>query len=265
MQDLTPGQSIAQRFVVTRRLEPEPGFERWLADDETRGAPATLRVSVGEAAVVSQEARHELQRISQLVHPGMVPCLGLFLHDGHAVCAHAATEGGDLRDWSGRDYREVLTALLPVMSALAYLHDLGMAHGGLNPRAVHITAEGKALLDGTGVATLRAGGGETPNVRGDLQAFGKLLAGLTAIESGALLPEGLSELFTALQSTDKDAPDIHAARRQIAKALQLDEDLEPVAVAVDGASAGPVAAAARTPGSARYPANAANREPVCRC
>ncbi len=250
MQDLIPGQSIAQRFKLTRRLEPEPGCECWLADDETREAPAVLRFPARQAgASVSAQVRREFARISQLVHPGVIPCLGLFDHAGRVACAHAHIDGTDLRDGSAGGYREALTRLMPALSALAYLHDLGMAHGGIDARSIRVTADGKAFLDRTGVALLLAPADRLPGIREDLRDLGSLLALLAGVASGAPIPEELAELFATLQSPAADVPDIHAVRRKIIRILRLDDVPEPRALMAAGASAGPIAVRARAPGN----------------
>ncbi len=236
MQDLTPGQSVAQRFTLSRKLAALPHCAVWLAEDADRQDKALLRFGA-DWREPDAEVREALTRATRLVHPGLARCLGLFNDRGSLVLAHEVAGDDTLHPGGGSDYRKTLRQLLPLVDTLAYLHDLGLAHGGLEENAVRVANGQTAKLDGLGVAWLQRGA--LPDRRSDIVALGALLARGTGADEGMPLPETLKQMFADMQSDSGEIRDLHEVRRRVARALDLD-DASAIPVKVIEASGGGV-------------------------
>lgn len=252
MQDLTPGQSIAQRFTLTRRLAWQGPAESWLAQDSERQQPAVLSIFPDVApAAVNEEVRAELARVGNIVHPHLARFLGSFDQADCAVLAHDFVAGGDLYALSGHDYREVLRVLMPLMDVLAYLHDLGLAHGALDEDAIHIDADNNVWLGRLGVAWIKAG---PADARTDIGALGAMLERLTGATGGMPLPETIGSLLAGMQSGRGGVRNMHEVRRRIARALDIEDHAATSASPLEGAASGSVQPVGRSGAAPAAPA-----------
>lgn len=236
-EDLTPGQSVAQRFTLTRKLAAPPHVAVWLARDEDREADALLRIGA-HWPEPDAEVRDALTRATRIVHPGLMRCLGLFDYRGSAVLAHEFSGDDTLHLDGGGDHGEALRNMMPLIDTLAYLHDLGLVHGALDENMVRV-AKGEGIkLDGLGLAWLQQGA--MPERRSDIQALGALLTRVTGAGEGVPLPGTLKQAFEAMQSDSGEIRDLHEVRRRIARALDMDEARVTPARVVEASGSGVV-------------------------
>lgn len=248
MQDLTPGQRIAERFTLTRRLAPDGDRDVWLADDSESALPVTLRFFSGlPLSIVKPEIKSELARAGRIVHPSLARCIGLFEHGNSTLLAHEFVPGGDMQLLAGRDCTSVLPVVLPLASALAYLHDLGLSHGAVDERALRLDAAGNASLNALGSAWLTQG--ELPVPKTDISAFGAMLERLCGAATGTPVPPTLAALFAAMrpaaQSGAEGVVDMHEVARRLTRVIDPDASDGSRARPLSGAAQGPITSRAR--------------------
>lgn len=215
--DLTTGQSVAQRFTLIRRLPGAGAPEQWLADDEQRGRSARLTFFEGaKAAGLTGEVEAGLGRAAALVHPGLVRLLGLFQHGETWALAHDWHDKSSL--FAGKKgFDQSLEQLLPVVETLAFLHDLGFAHGGLGSGSLRAASDGRVLLDDLGIEWLA--GNALPEPAADIADLGKLLEESSGARAGTPVAPALAELLVAMRAESQTVSDMHEVRRRLARAL----------------------------------------------
>lgn len=157
-------------FTVEALLGVGGSAQVWRARPSDGGAAVALKIMTladgaaivaaqAEAALLAALDHPHLLRLQALVSvtadPVRCPTIGLVLD---------LAAGGSLADLLGRRERltpgEVVTALSPVATALAYAHDQGLVHADVTPANVLFTAGGAPLLADLGVARVLGGYGD---------------------------------------------------------------------------------------------------------
>lgn len=215
--NLTPGQSIAQRFTLKRRLAGSGACEQWLADDEVRSQAARLSFfPEHKTTELGDEVTTSCRRAMAVVHPGLVPLLGLFEHGGAAVLAHHFVDQVAEPLVDG-DYRAALGRCLPLIDTLAYLHDLGLVHGAVETSQLRAGSDKSLMLDGLGMAWIASNA--LPDRSTEVGAVAKLLQKVSGANDGTPLPSEISELLAAMQPGQQNVRDLHEVYRRLARAL----------------------------------------------
>jgi len=148
---------VVPGYVLEELLGRGGSGEVWRARPRGSGAPVAVKVllrgdperQVREAALLAELDHPHVVRLHQVVRrrtpDGEQVALVLDLLAGGSLAALLAARGR-LRPG------EVVTAIAPVASALAHVHERGIVHGDLSPGNVVLTAEGRPVLTDLGVA-----------------------------------------------------------------------------------------------------------------
>ncbi|WP_404311000.1 hypothetical protein LG314_07035 [Agrococcus terreus] len=135
---------------LVRLLRRDDDREAWVAADGEGAGVELHRATAGRDAVLAREA----EAVAAAAHPHLVPVLDV-AHDGGAVLLRPLLPR-DLAGWlvarGAPEPGEAVTALAPVAAALAALHAVGAAAGGVTAQAVRLDADGAPLLMAEGAA-----------------------------------------------------------------------------------------------------------------
>lgn len=135
---------------LVRLLRRDDDREAWVAADADGTGVELHRAPAGRDAVLAREA----EAVAAAAHPHLVPVLDV-AHDGGAVLVRPLLPR-DLAGWlvtrGAPEPGEAVTALAPVAAALAALHAVGAAAGGVTAQAVRLDADGAPLLMAEGAA-----------------------------------------------------------------------------------------------------------------
>ena len=136
---LAVGQVVAARHELTRPLARGRDPATWLARDLETGRDVVLRFrSPGDVAGA---------RLAEAVHhAALLAPVATFEADGAAVDVFDYLPGGEIGRLRGRGWPLSVRRLLPVVDALAQVHEAGWVHGDIKCANV--------LLDGDGLARL---------------------------------------------------------------------------------------------------------------
>ena len=136
---LAAGQVVAARHELTRPLARGRDPATWLARDLETGRDVVLRFrSPGDVAAA---------RLGGAVrHAALLAPMATFEADGAAVDVFDYLPGGEIGRLRGRGWPLPVRRLLPVVDALAQVHEAGWVHGDVKSANV--------LLDGDGLARL---------------------------------------------------------------------------------------------------------------
>jgi hypothetical protein len=196
MASLHPGDQLAGRFVLVRRLSAGAGSGAacWLAEDVERRAQRVLKIA--DAPASRTLLAREAQLLATLAHPGIVPSDGTVADGERLLLVTDYLPGGDLGALCGRSWPEAVAALEPALAGLAHAHELGITHGDLKPANLVRAADGGARLVDFGVAAAHLEGaaargspysrspaqwrGAAPTPADDLWGLGALLYELVA-------------------------------------------------------------------------------------
>ena len=155
---LESGQELSARFVLVRALRAGGNGAVWQAQDREQGRLVAVKI-LGErlmqdvAAVAALEG--ECERIRSLDHPAILRVDGVFRSARNAWIAMEYAAGGDLSSLRGRPSSEILRAVIPVASALAYAHRAGVVHRDVKPTNVLLMADGSPRIADFGIALAR--------------------------------------------------------------------------------------------------------------
>lgn len=193
---LESGQELSARFVLVRRLGAGGSGEVWLARDRADGSDVALKVLPPEwaqRAGAIDALEREYATLSRLRHPNILRVQGLYRAAEVAWIAMEYAACGNLSRLRGRSVNEVLRAVVPIASALAYLHARGIVHRDVKPANVLLMSDGTpkladydaALRAGSTVARIARGSpfsmspqqldGEAPAPSDDVYALGATL------------------------------------------------------------------------------------------
>ena len=132
---LAAGELLAGRFQLQRLLGRGGSAEVWAATDRTTGSEIALRILAAAddaaAAALVLGLQDDADRLSRLVHPGIVRPLAVVADGSRACVALELAAGGTLADLRGAGYQRIVSAIRDVADALQYVHAQGLTHGDL--------------------------------------------------------------------------------------------------------------------------------------
>ena len=151
-------------YTVERLVGRGTSGDVWQARADGSGAVVALkRIAVRDDDQL-RRAQHEAALLAALDHPNLIRLHAVVPADDALVLVLDLAEGGSLADILAARRRltpgEVITAIAPVATALAYLHDQQVVHGDVSAANVVFTAAGVALLADVGVARLTGDDGD---------------------------------------------------------------------------------------------------------
>ncbi|MEZ4323133.1 MAG: FHA domain-containing protein [Myxococcota bacterium] len=157
-QGLEPGAYVDGRFRVLGALGSDAAFAYWSAEDRAAGRAAVLAALHPHVRGSAPELLAACAGWSKLEHPGVAELLASgTLPDGRAWYAREQVSEHDLMAvLEGASVDRLLLALLDVTEGLAFAHESGVVHGGLEPERVLVRADGSAAVGGFGLAKLEA-------------------------------------------------------------------------------------------------------------
>ncbi|MBS2965469.1 hypothetical protein KGA66_20625 [Actinocrinis puniceicyclus] len=146
-----PGDLLADRYRLDRFVGSAGTAERWQAYDERLARPVTARIETAVGDEGGQQgsvavARAALSTIARLNHPGVAAVYDM----GTADELRGGAVGYAISEWTeGRTLGQIMAGGLhpwqraadwgrQISSALAALHEIGIAHGALSPESVAI-------------------------------------------------------------------------------------------------------------------------------
>jgi eukaryotic-like serine/threonine-protein kinase len=156
MASLNPGDRLAGRFVLVRRLGTGATTACWLAEEPEARARRVLKIADSPAsrAVLVREA----ELLAALAHPGIVASHGTAADGERLVLVTDYLPGGDLGALCSGSWPQAVAALEPALAGLAHAHAHGVAHGDLKPANLVRAADGGARLVDFGVAAAALAG-----------------------------------------------------------------------------------------------------------
>ena len=158
MSDIQAGTVIAGRYQMETRLDSGGNAEVWRATDQELQREVAVKVLVtppgGDPAFI-EAFRTEAQIEAGLKHPSIVEVFDwghdgamnyivMELLSGYTVQQHLDGEGPSAAPI-------VLGVGRQVASALAYAHQVGVAHGTVSPRTIMVRSDGHATVIGFGL------------------------------------------------------------------------------------------------------------------
>lgn len=171
--DLAPGQTLGQYRIIDKIGEGGMGAV-YKADQPSIPRTVVIKVlsaAFAEYADARDRFRRELDMITRLEHPHILPVYDFGELEGSPYIVMRFMTGGSLQDRLQRasfDRSEVLRLLEQLALALDFAHDRGIVHRDLKPANVLLDESGNAYLADFGLA--KSVGGTR-----DLTATGSLL------------------------------------------------------------------------------------------
>lgn len=146
---LESGRQLSARFALVRRLGCGGSGEVWLARDRVANEDVALKVLSPKwtrhaSAIAALEREYAI--LSALRHPNVLRVHGVYRTAELVWIAMEYAGGGDLSRLRGRPASEILPLLVPIASALVYLHAQGVVHRDVKPTNVLLMADGTPKL-----------------------------------------------------------------------------------------------------------------------
>ncbi len=134
---LSPGDVVAERFVVERPLGEGGLAEVWLVRHRELGSLHALKLLVPKRPRLEERLLLEGRIQARLHHPHIVRVGDVVRHEGRVGLVMEYVDGPTLesllRDGGGLPLGEALELLTPVLSAMVAAHDAGVLHRDLKP------------------------------------------------------------------------------------------------------------------------------------
>ncbi len=161
MTELVPGRILASRFELRRLLGRGGMGQVWLAADselQDQVAVKILEPSLAADAAMLELLRQECRQARRLVHRNIVRIYDVHNAEGLAFISMEFVEGGELGQLRDGSPADIVARILPLTSALAYAHAMGIVHRDVKPSNVLIDREGMPRLVDFGIAGVIHGG-----------------------------------------------------------------------------------------------------------
>lgn len=147
-------------FTITGELSSDATGSTWVAVRILDDKPVVLKVI--EVSDVTEAQARAVQLMAVLGRIGNEHLVGSYgaiaLADGALALVFDRVAGGSLAQLLGERGNlspgETVTTVAPLFGALADLHAAGVEHGGLAPRSILFSADGRPLINDVGVARL---------------------------------------------------------------------------------------------------------------
>ncbi len=139
----------------------------------------------------------EARMISRIEHPNVVPLYDFWRGPDAALLVMRLMRGGNLADWltaNNMSRNTALTLVDQIGGALATAHDLGVAHGDVQPSNVLLNESGDFFLSDFGIAGASPSSGDGLTQQLDVAAFASMVATTT---DGVGLGEAASDVLQA--------------------------------------------------------------------
>jgi hypothetical protein len=152
---LESGQALSARFVLVRPLGAGGAATVWLAQDRERDCHVALKFLRPELARDPEALatlQNECERIQALDHPNILRVHGSYRSADLAWIAMEYAAGGDLSQWRGRPWAEILRVTIPIANALACANAAGVVHRDVKSGNVLLTSDGTPKLADFGMA-----------------------------------------------------------------------------------------------------------------
>ncbi len=143
--ELAPGTTVSGRYRVQRHAWPSGRGEVWLAHDTVLERPVLIQTFPGAS---TEAIGHAVARTAQLSHPGLAQIYDVCTDPPAVVFEHAP--GGRLADRKdgALSPADAARKVCQLSSAIAALHEHGIAHGSISPATVLFDEEGRPKLAG---------------------------------------------------------------------------------------------------------------------
>ena len=153
-------------FTITGELSSDAAGSTWAAERILDDKPLVLKViAVSDVNEAQARAIRLMAVLGRIGNEHLVgPSAAIAMADGALALVFDRVAGGSLGHLLGERGNlspgETVTTVAPLFGALADLHAAVVEHGGLSPRSILFTADGRPLISDVGVARLegRAGG-----------------------------------------------------------------------------------------------------------
>jgi len=160
--DVHPGERIAGRYEIVRRLGAGGMGAVFLAKDIDLERPVALKFLIAAASAGDIRARifHEARAAARIIHPNIAVVYEVGVHDGRAFLVMEYVEGENLAQLLKRErpsLEKILSIGRQLASALVVAHQNGIIHRDLKPANIQLTRAGNVpkILD-FGVAHVMA-------------------------------------------------------------------------------------------------------------
>lgn len=166
---LSPGDLLAERYRLDQHINDDSaGRQVWRGVDILLRRPVAI-VLRDPGGAVAEEMLHAAVAASRVTHPHLVGVYDAIDQGTHAFVVREWIDGAALRDLVAEDgpfdAERTTYVLHAVASAIAALHDSGMAHGNIHPGTVLVGDDGRVVVTDARVDS-------TANPSRDVQATG---------------------------------------------------------------------------------------------
>ncbi|ANM29130.1 hypothetical protein ABI59_05245 [Acidobacteria bacterium Mor1] len=150
-QELRPGALFAGRYKIVERIGRGGMGQVYRAADQWLSRVVALKVIAEPAPDSGESFEQRPELLLHLDHPALVRNLDLGEESGQPYLVSEYLEGESLAERLRRDgpmdFAAALSVVVPVLSALEYLHGRGVTHRDIKPHNVMLTDEGVRVVD----------------------------------------------------------------------------------------------------------------------
>lgn len=143
------------RFTLGKRLGLGGMGAVYLAEDPKLGRTVAVKL-VPSTSERQHQILREAESLAQIHHPNVVTIFDADITDNFVYFAMEYIEGSTIRQWmqTRPSWREVLRVFLPVIDAMASVHDADIVHGDFKPENILLTETGIAKIADFGLASI---------------------------------------------------------------------------------------------------------------